>query len=68
MLFESFRKANVQWVYIHLAEYSILYSEQFGLVFGIVEIADEITNGFMEIKYTTGVFTDLSERFDTVNQ
>ena len=55
-------------LYIHLAERSILYSEQFGLVFGIVEIVDEITNGFMEIKCTIGVFTDLSEGFDTVNQ
>ena len=55
-------------LYIHLAEHSILYREQFGLVFGIVVIVDEITNGFMEIKYTIGVFTDLSEGFDTVNQ
>lgn len=55
-------------LYIHLEECSILYSEQFGLVFGIVEIVDKITNGFMEIKYTVRVFTDLSEGFDTVNQ
>ena len=55
-------------LYIHLAERSILYSEQFGLVFGIVEIVHEIANGFMEIKYTIGVFADLSEGFDTVNQ
>ena len=38
------------------------------LVFGIVVIVDEIANGFMEIKYTIGVFADLSEGFDTVNQ
>ena len=53
---------------IHLAEHNILYSEQFSLVFGIVDIVDEITNGFMEIKFIIGVFTDLSEGFDTVNQ
>ena len=50
-------------LYIHLAEHNILYREQFVLVFGIVEIVDEITNGFMEIK-----FIDLSEGFDKVNQ
>ena len=55
-------------LYIHLTEHNILYSEQFGLVFGIVDIVDEITNGFMEIKFIIGVFTDLSEGFDTVNQ
>ena len=55
-------------LYIHLAEHNILYSEQFGLVFGTVGIVDEITNGFMEIKFIIGVFTDLSEGFDTVNQ
>ena len=55
-------------LYIHIAEHNILYSEQFGLVFGIVGIVDEITNGFMEIKFIVGVFTDLSEGFDTVNQ
>lgn len=55
-------------LYIHLAEHSVLYSEQFGLVFGIVVIADEIKNGFMEINYSIGVFADLSEGFDTVNQ
>ena len=55
-------------LYIHLAEHNILCREQFGLVFGIVGIVDEITNGFMEIKFIIGVFTDLSEGFDTVNQ
>lgn len=55
-------------LYIHLTGHNILYSEQFGLVFGIVDIVDEITNGFMEIKFIVGVFTDLSEGFDTVNQ
>ena len=48
-------------LYIHVAEHSVLYSEQFGLVFGIVVIIDEITNGFMEIKYTIGVFADLQK-------
>ena len=67
MLFKSFRKANVQWA-LHLAEHNILHSEQFGLVFGIVEIVDKVTNGFMEIKYTIGVFIDLSEGFNIVNQ
>ena len=55
-------------LYIHLVEHSVLYSVQFGLVFEIVVILDEITNGFMEIKYTIGVFADLSEGFYTVNQ
>ena len=55
-------------LYIHLAEHNISYSEQFGLVFGIIEIVDEITNGFMDIKYTIGVLIDLSEAFDIINQ
>ena len=67
MLFKNIRKANVQWA-LHLAEHNILHSEQFGLAFGIVEIRDKVTNGFMEIKYAIGVFTDLSEGFSIVNQ
>ena len=46
-------------LYIHLAEHNILYSEPFGLVFGNVENVDEITNSFMEIENTIGVFVDL---------
>ena len=46
-------------LYIHLAEHNILHSEQFGLVFGTAEIVDKVINGFMEIKYTIGVFIDL---------
>ena len=38
------------------------------LIFGILEIVDEITIGFIEIKYIIGVFIDLLEGFDTVNQ
>ena len=48
-------------LYIHLAEHNILHSEQFGLVFGTAEILDKVINGLMEIKYTIGVFIDLSE-------
>ena len=50
-------------LYIHLAEHNILYSEPFGLVFGNVENVDEITNSFMEIENTIGVFIDLWEGF-----
>ena len=46
-------------LYIHLAEHNILYSEPFSLVFGNVENVDEITNTFMEIENTIGVFIDL---------
>ena len=34
----------------------------------LIEIADRITNGFMESKCTIGVFLDLSKVFDAVNQ
>ena len=33
----------------------------------IVEQADKILNGFLEEKYTLGVFIDLSKAFDTVD-
>ena len=60
-------------LYIHLAEKNITFCEQFGFWadrstdYAIIEIVDEI-NYFMENKSTAGVFTDLSESFDTVNQ
>ena len=38
------------------------------MVFGILEIVDEITIGFMKIRYTIDVFIDLLEGFDTVSQ
>ena len=56
-------------LYIHLPEHNVLFSEQFGFWEGhstdnaIIETVDEITNGFMENKYTIGVFIDLSKTF-----
>ena len=52
----------------------MLFSEQFGFWAGcstdctLTEIADRITNRFMESKYTISVFIDLSKVFDAVNQ
>ena len=54
---------------MHLAEHNVYFSEQFGFWTGhsidnaIIETIDEITNGFMENKYTVGVFMDLSKTF-----
>ena len=52
----------------------MLFSEQCGFWAGhstdctLTEIADRITNGFMESRYNIGVFIDLSKVFDIVNQ
>ena len=50
---------------------NILTSKQFGYQAGhstaIVQLLDEITNGFVENKYTFGVSIDLSKVLDTVN-
>ena len=54
-------------LYIHLAEDNIFFSEQVGFWadyvtdHAIIEIVDEITNIFIENKYTIGVFNDLLE-------
>ena len=53
---------------------NIISCEQFGFWadrttdHAIIGIVDEITNDFMKNKNTVGVFIDLSEAFDTVNQ
>ena len=57
----------------YLTKNNISYSKQFGFPafhstnHAIVELVDEITNGFIENKHTLGVFIDLSIAFDTVN-
>ena len=67
-------KLTYNELYIYLAEKNILFCEQIGFWAGcwtdhaIIEIVDEITNDFMENKNTVGIFIDLSEGFETVNQ
>ena len=54
-------------LYIYLADHNIFFSEQVGFWadhltdHAIIKIVDEITNVFIENKYTIGVFIDLSE-------
>ena len=51
----------------------MLFSQQFGFQasllteHAVIEIADEITNGFMENKYTIGIFIDISKEFVAVD-
>ena len=57
----------------YLTKSNILFSKQLGFWAGhstghaAVKLLDEITNGFIENKYTLGVFIDLSKAFNTVN-
>ena len=59
-------------LYNYLTKNNILFSKQFGFRAGhqtehaIVELADEITYGFIENKYNLGVLIGLSKAFDTV--
>ena len=67
-IFKILGKLIYNELYIHLAEKNI-FCEQFGSTdHAIIEIVDEIANDFMENKNTIGVFIDLSEAFDTINQ
>ena len=52
---------------------NILYSKQFGFQEGhstehaIIQLIDQINNGFEKNHYTLGIFIDLSKVFDTVD-
>ena len=60
-------------LYIYLTRNNILFSKQFAFRAGhstddaIVELVEELTNGFIENKYALGVFVDLSKVFVNVN-
>ena len=60
-------------LYSYLTENNILFNLQFGFrnkhstEHAIIELVDNILNGFSEDKYTLGVFIDLSKAFDTVD-
>ena len=59
--------------YKFLVEYNILYQKQFwfrkthSTEYAILQLVNQITEAFIQGKYTRGIFTDLSKAFDTVN-
>lgn len=58
-------------IYKHFADNNILYAKQFGFQekhstdHAVLELVNEITNGFNKNLFTLGIFIDLSKAFDT---
>ena len=71
MFFKVLEKLMNYKLYNSLTTNNILISKQFGSSAGhstaIVELVDEISNGFVENKYTFGVSIDLSTVLDTLD-
>ncbi|XP_065673940.1 uncharacterized protein LOC136090891 [Hydra vulgaris] len=60
-------------LYNYLEESNILYDKHFGFrnnhstEHAVIDLANQILNGFDNDSYTLGIFLDLSKAFDTVN-
>ena len=60
-------------LYKFLVENNILYQKQFGFQnlhstdHAILQLMNQLTDAFSQEKYNLGIFTDLSNAFDTVN-
>ncbi|XP_065642401.1 uncharacterized protein LOC136074031 [Hydra vulgaris] len=60
-------------LYNYLEKNNILYHKQFGFCnnhsteHAVIDLANQILNGFDNDSYTLGIFLDLSKAFDTVN-
>ncbi|XP_065675574.1 uncharacterized protein LOC136091789 [Hydra vulgaris] len=60
-------------LYNYLEKNNILYHKQFGFrnnhstEHAVIDLANQILNGFDNDSYTLGIFLDLSKAFDTVN-
>ena len=71
MFFQVLENLMNNKLYNSLTTNNILTSKQFGSSAGhstaIVELVDEISNGFVENKYTFGLSIDMSKVLDTVN-
>ena len=71
MFFKVLENLMNNKLYNSLTTNNILTSKQFGSSAGhctaIVELVDEISNGFVENRYTFGVSIDLSTVLDTVD-
>ena len=71
MFFKVLENLMNNKLYNSLTTKNILTSKQFGSSTGhstaVFELVDEISNGFVEKKYTFGISIDLSVVLDTVN-
>ena len=68
-----FERVVYKRLLLHLNEFSILYTRQFGFrqkhstSQAIIQLIDKITEAIDKKEYTLGIFLDLSKAFDTVN-
>jgi hypothetical protein len=68
-----FERVVYNRIFDHLTKNNFFYPKQFGFQknlsteHAIIELVDQINNGFNENKFTLGIFIDLTKAFDTVD-
>ncbi|XP_065672237.1 uncharacterized protein LOC136090057 [Hydra vulgaris] len=68
-----FERVIYNRIFDHLTKNNFFYPKQFGFQknlsteHAIIELVDQINNGFNENKFTLGIFIDLTKAFDTVD-